>query len=114
MRCEHGRVDMDKLFNVGAFDLSRGLEEQYMDEEEFTTFYKPKMDNTITNVGVRVTEPLNLFALQMLLGKYLEDEETAKDFMRVKGLFHIVNSDQVFVIQCVHMLRNENFTRDWG
>jgi len=114
IRCEKGRVDMSKLFNVGAFDLTQVLEEQYMDVEEFTTFYKPKMDNSITNVGVRCEGAMNMFALQKLIDKYLEDEETAKDFLRIKGLFNIAGKDEVFVMQCVHMLRNQDFTRAWG
>lgn len=105
---------MSKLFNVGAFDLTQVLEEQYMDMEEFATFYKPQMDNTITNVGVRCEGAMNMFALQKLIDNYLEDEETAKDFMRIKGLFNIAGKDEVFVMQCVHMLRNQDFTRAWG
>lgn len=114
IRCEMGRVEMSKLFNVGAFDLATVLEEQYMDEDEFNKHYTPKMDNTISNVGVQCEGAINMFALQMLVNKYLDDEDTAKDFMRVKGLFHIMGADRVFVMQCVHMLRNENFTREWG
>jgi G3E family GTPase len=114
IRCEHGRVDMTKLFDVGCFDLRAVLEEQYMDEEEFNKFYEPKMDNTISNVGVKSQGPINLFALQMFLDKYLDEEETAKDFLRVKGFFDIAGNDRVFVMQCVHMMRNQNFTRPWG
>jgi len=113
IRCEHGRVDMSKLLGVGAFDLERVLEEQYMDEEEFTAFYTPKMDNTISNVGVRCDGAINMFALQMFINKYLEPEETAKEFMRVKGVFNIMGGDKMFVMQCVHMLREQRFTRDW-
>jgi G3E family GTPase len=114
IRCEHGRVDMTKLFDVGCFDLKAVLEEQYMDEEEFNKFYEPKMDTTISNVGVKSQGPINLHALQRFLDKYLDLEETAKDFLRVKGFFEIAGNDKVFVMQCVHMLRNQNFTRAWG
>lgn len=114
VRCEHGRVDMNKLLNVGAFDLARVLDEQYMDEEEFCQFYEPKMDNTISNVGIRCDGAINMFALQNFVAKYLDDEEVAIDFMRVKGVFNIMGgSDKMFVMQCVHMLRNQSFTRDW-
>jgi len=114
IRCEHGRVDMSQLMNVGAFDLAQVLEEQYLDEEEFTTFYAPKMDNTISNVGIRCSGAVNMFALQMFIGKYLKDSETANDFMRIKGVFNVAGSDKVFIMQCVHMLRNQNFSRAWG
>jgi len=113
MRCEQAKVDLAKLFDVGVFDLAKVLEEQYMDEEEFTQFYKPKMDNSISNVGVVCEGGINMFLLQNFLGTYLDDEETAGDFLRVKGVFDIKGSDNMFVMQCVHMLRNQSFTRPW-
>lgn len=113
IRCEQARVEVAKLFNVRAFDLAKVLDEQYMDEEEFNTMYKSKMDNSISNVGVRCEGEMNLFALQMFLDRYLEKEENAKDFLRVKGVVNIVSSSRMFVIQCVHMLKNQSFTRPW-
>merc|ERR1712039_16728 len=34
--------------------------------------------------------------------------------MRIKGVFNIAGNDRVFVIQCVHMLKSQNFMRMWG
>jgi G3E family GTPase len=113
LRCEKAQVQMDKLMNVRAFDLAKVLEEQYMDEEEFNSFYKPKMDNSISNVGVRCEGAVNIHALQMFLDNYIGEEETAKDFLRVKGVVNVASSDRMFVIQCVHMLRNQSFTKPW-
>lgn len=117
IRCEHGRVEMSRLMNVGAFDLARVLEEQCMDEEEFCTHYEAAMDNTISKIstiGIRCSGAVNMCALIRFLGKYLEDLDVMKDFLRTKGIFNIMGSDQVFVMQCVHMLRNEHFQRAWG
>jgi G3E family GTPase len=113
IRCEQARAPLDRLFNVRAFDLAKVLEEQYMEEEEFNTFYKPKMDNSISNVGVRFEGAINVHAFQMLLGKYLDEEASAKDFLRVKGVLNVVTSNKMFVVQCVHMLRNQSFTKLW-
>merc|ERR1740138_969621 len=113
IRCEQARAPLDRLFNVRAFDLAKVLEEQYMEEEEFNTFYKPKMDNSISNVGVRFEGAINVHAFQMFLGKYLETEASAKDFLRVKGVLNVVTSNKMFVVQCVHMLRNQSFTKLW-
>jgi hypothetical protein len=85
-----------------------------MDEEEFNQFYKSKMDRSISNVGVRCTGALSMFAFQQFLNKYLGEEEDAKDFLRVKGVLDIAGSDEQFVLQCVHMLRNQAFTKPWG
>jgi G3E family GTPase len=112
LRCEQAKVDMNKLFGVRVFDLSKVLEEQYMDEEEFNQFYKPKMDRSISNVGIKCTGAVSMFAFQMFLDKYLNDE-TAADFLRVKGVFNIKGSARMFVVQCVHMLKNQSFTKMW-
>jgi len=31
----------------------------------------------------------------------------------VKGVVNVASSDRMFVIQCVHMLRNQSFTKPW-
>jgi len=113
IKCEQARAPLDRLFDVRAFDLAKVLEEQYMDEEEFIAFYKPKMDNSISNVGVRFEGEINLHAFQMFLAGYLDEEATAKDFLRVKGVLNVVTSSEMFVVQCVHMLKNQTFLKPW-
>mmetsp|Transcript_46411 Transcript_46411/g.86727 ORF Transcript_46411/g.86727 Transcript_46411/m.86727 type:complete len:424 (+) Transcript_46411:52-1323(+) len=112
--CQQARAPMAKLFNVGAFNLEKVLDEQYMDESEFREFYKPKMDKTVSNVGVRCEGQVMMFAFQRFLDKYLGAEETAKDFLRVKAVLNIAGSNDKFVLQCVHMLRNQGFTKPWA
>jgi len=114
IRCENARVPLDKLFNVRAFDLARVLEEQYIDEEEFNSFYKPKMDRSISNVGVQFEGAVNMRKFQQFLDELIGQEADAADFLRIKGVFDVKGSDNMFVIQCVHMLKNQNFTRPWG
>merc|ERR1712048_36510 len=113
IRCEQARVPLDRLFNVKAFDFAKVLEEQYMDEEEFNSFYKPKMDRSISNVGVKFQGALNMFKLQRFLDGLIGEEDGAKDFLRIKGVLHIQGSDDMFVLQCVHMLRNQEFRKSW-
>lgn len=114
IRCEQARVPLEKLFNVKAFDLTKVLEEQYMDEEEFNNFYKPKMDRSISNVGVQFSGSLNMCKFQRFLDELVGDEESAKDFLRIKGVLSIQGSHEMFVLQCVHMLKNQNFTKPWA
>lgn len=113
IRCEQARVPMQMLFGVRAFDLTRVLEEQYMDEEEFAAFYKPKMDNTISNVGVRFQGAINMNRFQEFLNSLVSEEENARDFFRIKGVLDIISQDKMFVLQCVHMLKNQSFTKSW-
>ena len=112
--CQQAKAPMAKLFNVGCFNLDKVLEEQYMDESEFRQFYTPKMDKSVSNVGVRCEGQVMMFAFQQFLDRYLDKEETAKDFLRVKAVLNIAGSDRKFVLQCVHMLRNQGFTEPWG
>lgn len=113
IRCEQARVPLEKLFNVKSFDLPRVLEEQYMDEEEFHSFYRPKMDRSISNVGVKFEGGVSMFKFQRFMNTLIGEEESAQDFLRIKGVINIQGSDQMFVLQCVHMLRNQNFTKTW-
>jgi len=113
IRCQQAQVPVAKLINVKAFELSKVLEEQYMDEDEFNTFYKPKMDREISNVGIKCEGDINMHAFQRFLGQYLSEEEKAKDFMRVKGILSIKGASKKWVLQCVHMLKNQNFTAPW-
>jgi len=114
IKCEQARAPLDKLFNVKAFNLATVLEEQYMDEDEFQNFYKPKMDHSISNVGVKFQGALNMRLFQGFLDTLIGSEETATDFLRIKGVLNIAGDDRMFVLQCVHMLRNQNFTEPWG
>jgi len=114
MRCREARVPVSKLFNVGIFDLGRVLKEQYMDESEFNRYYKPQMDLSVSNVGIRCCGPVNVFAVERLLDQYLDVEETAKDFLRVKAVLDVSGSDRKYVIQCVHMMRNSGFVNSWS
>ncbi|CAE7263454.1 CBWD5 [Symbiodinium sp. CCMP2592] len=113
LRCLQSRVSLSRLFNVSIFSLGRVLEEQYMDEEDFTKFYQPKMDRSVSNVGVRCSGAVNLFAFQAFLDKYLGEEDTAKDFLRIKGVLEIAGSDSKYIVQCVHMVRTTGFSENW-
>merc|ERR1712176_214832 len=114
IKCEQARVPLEKLFNVKAFNLQSVLEEQYMDEDEFHTFYKPKMDRSISNVGVKFTGALNMRKFQSFLDELIGSEESAIDFLRIKGVLNIAGDNRMFVLQCVHMLKHMNFTEPWG
>lgn len=52
--------------------------------------------------------------LQDFLTELIGSEDSAVDFLRIKGVLNIAGNDNMFVLQCVHMLRNQNFTDPWG
>jgi len=120
IRCQNASVPVAKLFNVGAFDLSKVIKEAAPfngfagGEEDFSAAWmKPKMDKTISNVGVRCPGMVSMYLFQEFLHNYLGTEEKATDFLRVKAVLNIAGSSQKFVLQGIHMLRNQNFTGPW-
>jgi len=113
MRCENAKVPIAELFKIGCFNLEKVLEEQYMDEDEFEQFYTPKMDNSISNVGLRIEGPLMLSWVQQALGVCLGGPDAA-DFLRIKGVLNIEGCDLKYVIQCVQMAVKQDFTVPWA
>jgi len=117
IRCQNATVPVAKLFNVDAFNLSKVINEAAPfngfqgSEEDFSgAWMKPKMDKSISNVGVRCPGRVNMHLFQRLLDEYLGTEEKAMDFLRVKAVLNIAGgSGEKFVVQCIHMLRNQNF-----
>lgn len=114
IRCRRAQVPVSNLIGIGIFDLGRVLQEQYMDEDEFKLFYKPQMDASVSNVGIRCDKPVNVFAVERFLDNYLGAEELAKDFLRVKAVLNVAGSDRKFVIQAVHMTQTVGFVAAWA
>ena len=47
-----------------------------MDEDEFRQFYQPKMDRSVSNVGIQCEGAVVMFQFQQFLDEYLDTEET--------------------------------------
>lgn len=105
---------LSSVFNVRSFDLASVLEEQYMDEDDFHKYYTPKMDKSISKVGVKFQGAIHMHKFQQFLDELIGEGKSAQEFLRIKGVFSIQESDKIFVLQCVHMLRNQNFTKPWA
>lgn len=85
-----------------------------MDEDEFKALYKPKMDWSVSNVGILCRGAVALHAFEEFLDTYLGHEETARDFYRVKAVLDVAGRDEKFVVQCVHMVITSGFAEPWG
>lgn len=120
IRCQNASVPVAKLFNVGAFDLSKAIAEaapfngfQGSAEDFSNAWMKPKMDKSISNVGVRCSGQISMHLFQEFMHEHLGTEEKALDFLRVKAVLSIAGSNQKFVVQAIHMLKNQNFSGWW-
>ena len=110
IRCQDAKVPVAKLFDVGAFNLSKVIKEaapfngfEGSTEQFGNAWMKPKMDKSISNVGVRCSGQVNKFLFENFLNEYLGSEEKAMDFLRVKAVLNIAGSDKKFVVQAIHM-----------
>ncbi|CAD7947309.1 unnamed protein product [Amoebophrya sp. A120] len=106
-RCQHSKVEPQKLLNVGAFDLKRVLE---MDPEFLNTDGEHAHDSAVSSHSVRFEGDLNANRLQRWLDKLIT--EKSNDLFRYKGVLSVKNMRKKFVFQGVHMLMAAGFSED--
>ncbi len=104
----NAKVDLDSILNVGAFDLSRVLEQepQFLDDTEH------QHDVTVTSVGIEIEGTFNADKLNEWLSNLLRTKGV--DIFRSKGILSIAGNDKRFVFQGVHMLLDGEHDRPWG
>merc|ERR1711918_301860 len=56
----------------------------------------------------------DIHKLMKFINKYLDDETTVIDFLRVKGVVEVKGKDERYVIQCVHMMKQMSFDKTWA
>ena len=111
---DHSAVDIKKILQVGAFDLTRILhtEENFLDIDA-----THEHDETVTSVGNVFEGELSLTKLNEWLTNLLR--EKGVDIFRCKGVLSIAGSDARYVFQGVHMLMelsssSDGIIRPWG
>jgi G3E family GTPase len=109
VRTSFGNVDLDRILDVGAFDLSRVLEQ---DPEFLDPDAEHQHDLTVTSVGFEVEGALDLERLNGWIGGLLRDK--GADIFRSKGILAIDGWDERYVFQGVHMLMAGDADRPWA
>jgi G3E family GTPase len=104
---DHGRMNLDEILNVGAFDLARVID---MDPQ-FLTETDHQHDQTVTSVGIEMDGELDGEKLNTWLGWLLG--ERGVDIFRMKGIVAIAGEDKRHVFQGVHMLLDSQADRPW-
>jgi len=104
---EHGRVDLDRILGVGAFDLDRALEI----DPAFLTETEHQHDQTVTSVGIELDGDLDGEKLNDWLGTLLSTQGT--DIFRMKGILAVAGSAERHVFQGVHMLFDAKEADAW-
>ncbi len=96
---EHGKVDLDRILGVHAFDLDRIVEMQ-------PSFLSGELEHHhgsgVTSVGFDVAGQLDPDRLSAWMEQLVQT--WAVDIFRMKGILAIAGEDQRYVFQGVHML----------
>ena len=104
----HAKVDLPSILNVGAFDLSRVLE----NEPQFLSDSEHQHDQTVTSVGIEIDGEFDSDRLNSWLSSLLRTKGT--DIFRSKGILAVKGDPKRFVFQGVHMLLDGDSDREWG
>jgi G3E family GTPase len=109
IRTEHGKVDLDAIIDVGAFDLGRVLAD---DPEFLDPDAEHQHDQTVSSVGIEAEGQLDPDRLNKWLGTLLREQGV--DIFRSKGILDVAGADGRYVFQGVHMLVDGRVDRPWG
>ena len=99
-------IDLDKILNIGGFDLNNTLETITFDTHQHET------DEAISSVSLSFPghvdpDRLNLW-LQMLL------IQEGMNVFRAKGILNVEGSSERYLFQSVYMMFEGRFDKPWG
>ncbi|MEM6691057.1 MAG: GTP-binding protein [Planctomycetota bacterium] len=102
-------VDMDRVLDIGGFDLDRALE----DDPQFTEQYRVDHphDQAISSVGIKTPGDLDLDKFDEWLKELLANQ--GPDIFRMKGVLSFSDTKERYVFQGVHMLFDGRMDRQW-
>ena len=106
-------VPIERVVDVGGFDLDRALElEPEFLEEQGHDHHDHDHDQTVTSVGIRCEGTVD----ESRFNTWLTDlvQERGADMFRTKGVLNVRGDDARFVFQGVHMVIDGSAGRPWG
>jgi len=111
-RAEMGRVDLEKILNLGGFDLKRAtnLDPHFLEAEDDHHHHDHGI--SVTSVPLTTDKPLDVKKLNVWLGLLMQTK--GNDIYRMKGIVQIKNLPNRFVFHGVHMMLDGKPDRPWG
>lgn len=108
VRTQNAEVELDRILDVGAFDLQRVLAEEpaFLDQTEH------QHDQTVSSVGFQFDGEIDVEKLNTWLGELLSSRGV--DIFRSKGILALDGQQRQYVFQGVHMLFDGTEGRPWG
>ncbi|PTY03025.1 cobalamin biosynthesis protein CobW [Verrucomicrobia bacterium LW23] len=107
-RTKDAAVDLEKILDVGAFDLNRKLEYDPNLLDESAHIH----NNEVGSVGLRFDKPLDTKKLDVWLGTLLRTR--GPDIYRLKGILNVAGNPRRMVFQGVHMQMEGRQGEPWG
>jgi G3E family GTPase len=123
-RTENAGIALDKVLNIGGFDLKRALdlepdflkaaeeEHDHEHDEGHEEHHDHNHDEDITSVGITTPGDLDETKISNWLNTLLRIK--GQDIFRMKGVLSVKGHDKRFVFQGVHMLMDGRADRPWG
>jgi len=106
---QYSKVPIDKVININAFDLDKTLE---MDDGFLDVDAEHQHDSSITSFGIHIEGEFLMEKLNDWLSTLMM--EKGQDIYRSKGIFAVIDDDDKYVFQGVHMMLNIGSTSDLG
>jgi G3E family GTPase len=104
-------IELDKVLDRGAFDLSRALELEphLLEGGDHDHDHEHQID--IQSVSLSTNKPLDADRVTRWLQGLLQ--EKGQDILRMKGILDIRGRNERLVFQAVHMVMEGDFQRPW-
>jgi G3E family GTPase len=104
-------IELDKVLDRGAFDLSRALELEphLLEGDNHDHDHEHQID--IHSVSLSTTKPLDADRVTRWLQGLLQ--EKGQDILRMKGILDVRGRNERLVFQAVHMVMEGDFQRPW-
>jgi G3E family GTPase len=112
-RTQRSRTDLDKVLNIGGFDLDRILDiEPHFLEAHDHHHHDHEHDDEVKSVGINTPGDLDGDKLNEWMRELLASQ--GQDIFRMKGVLSIKGDDRRYVFQGVHMQLECVSDRPWG
>lgn len=106
---QYSRVPIDKVIDIKAFDLDKTLA---MDDGFLDIESEHQHDSSITSFGIHIEGEFVMEKLNKWLQTLMIEKGT--DLYRSKGILAILDEDDKYVFQAVHMILNIGSSSDFG
>ncbi|HEY8964229.1 MAG TPA: GTP-binding protein [Alphaproteobacteria bacterium] len=107
-RTKNSEIELSKIWDKGAFDLSRilAIEPQFLEGA-----HKHSHDTEVKSIALTTDKPVIMGRFEEWIGHVLAEQ--GPDILRAKGILNIRNAQRRFNFQAVHMIADSAPGNAW-